>query len=97
MALLEPAEQIVASLLAQGKTNEQIAAQLGFLDKRTISRVNGQIYAAWDLSRTATDEKIARTRALRLSPAPACSFVGMKMATHSSRTKGTNGFHGPND
>ena len=63
MALLEPAEQLVAGLLAQGKTNEQIAAQLGFQDKRTISRVNGQIYAAWDLNRTATDEKVARTRA----------------------------------
>lgn len=63
MGLLEPAEQVVARLLAQGLTNEQIAAQLGFQDKRTISRVNGQIYAAWDLSRTATDEKIARTRA----------------------------------
>ena len=25
--------------------------------------MNGQIYAAWDLNRTATDEKIARTRA----------------------------------
>lgn len=63
MALLEPAERLVAGLLAQGKTNEQIAAQLGFQDKRTISRVNGQIYAAWDLNRTATDEKVARTRA----------------------------------
>lgn len=63
MALLEPVEQTVAKMLAQGMTNEQIAAQLGFQDKRTISRVNGQIYAAWDLNRTATDEKIARTRA----------------------------------
>ena len=63
MALLEPVEQNVARMLAQGMTNEQIAAQLGFQDKRTISRVNGQIYAAWDLNRTATDEKIARTRA----------------------------------
>jgi DNA-binding NarL/FixJ family response regulator len=63
MALLEPAEQTVARLLAQGLTNEQIAARLGFRDKRTISRVNGQIYAAWGLSETATDEKIARTRA----------------------------------
>jgi len=53
----------VARLLAQGKTNEQIAAQLGFRDKRTISRVNGQIYAAWGLSQTTTDEKVARTRA----------------------------------
>jgi DNA-binding NarL/FixJ family response regulator len=63
MSLLEPAEQAVALMLAQGKTNEQIAAHLGFRDKRTISRVNGQIYAAWDLNRTATDEKVARTRA----------------------------------
>ena len=45
MALLEPTEQTVARLLAQGLTNEQIAARLGFRDKRTISRVNGQIYA----------------------------------------------------
>jgi DNA-binding NarL/FixJ family response regulator len=63
MALLEPNEQIVARLLAQGLTNEQIAAQLGFRDKRTISRTNGQIYAAWGLSQSTTDEKIARTRA----------------------------------
>lgn len=62
-SLLEPNEQQVARLLAQGMSNEQIAAQLGFRDKRTISRVNGQIYAAWDLKRTATDEKVARTRA----------------------------------
>ncbi len=61
--LLEPNEQQVARLLAQGLTNEQIAAKMGFRDKRTISRVAGQIYAAWDLNRTATDEKIARTRA----------------------------------
>jgi DNA-binding NarL/FixJ family response regulator len=63
LALLEPGEQQVAKLLAQGLTNEQIAAKMGFRDKRTISRVAGQIYAAWDLNRTATDEKIARTRA----------------------------------
>ena len=43
MALLEPTEQTVARLLAQGLTNEQIAARLGFRDKRTISRVNGQV------------------------------------------------------
>jgi hypothetical protein len=36
---------------------------LGFRDKRTISRTNGQIYAAWGLSDSATDEKVARTRA----------------------------------
>jgi DNA-binding NarL/FixJ family response regulator len=62
MALLEPNEQEVALMLAQGMSNEQIAARLGFRDKRTISRVNGQIYAAWGLSDSATDEKIARTR-----------------------------------
>ena len=63
MALLEPNEQQVARLLARGLTNEQIAARMGFQDKRTISRTNGQIYAAWGLSETATDEKVARTRA----------------------------------
>lgn len=62
-ALLEPNEQQVARLIAQGQTNEQIAARLGFRDKRTISRVNGQIYAAWGLDISATDEKAARTRA----------------------------------
>jgi len=36
---------------------------MGFRDKRTISRTNGQIYAAWGLSDTNTDEKVARTRA----------------------------------
>ncbi len=63
LALLEPNEQAVARLLAQGLSNEQIAARLGFRDKRTISRTNGQIYAAWGLNETTTDEKIARTRA----------------------------------
>ena len=63
MALLEPNEQAVAHLLAQGLTNEQIAARLGFRDKRTISRTNGQIYSAWGLTQTANDEKVARTRA----------------------------------
>jgi DNA-binding NarL/FixJ family response regulator len=62
-ALLEPNEQAVARMLAQGLTNEQVAARLGFRDKRTISRVNGQIYTAWGLDISATDEKIARTRA----------------------------------
>jgi DNA-binding NarL/FixJ family response regulator len=62
-ALLEPNEQAVARMLAQGLTNEQIAARQGYRDKRTISRVNGQIYAAWGLSNSATDEKVARTRA----------------------------------
>ena len=63
MSLLEPNEQVVARLLAQGLTNEQIAARVGFRDKRTISRTNGQIYAAWGLSLSSTDDKIARTRA----------------------------------
>ena len=63
LALLEPNEQMVAQMLAQGLTNEQIAARLGFRDKRTISRTNGQIYAAWGLNETTTDEKVARTRA----------------------------------
>jgi len=63
MALLEPNEKVVARLLAQGLTNEQIAARLGFRDKRTISRTNGQIYAAWGLDVSTTDEKVARTRA----------------------------------
>lgn len=63
MALLEPHEQAVARMLAQGLNNEQIAARMGFRDKRTVSRINGQIYAAWGLGDSTTDEKIARTRA----------------------------------
>jgi DNA-binding NarL/FixJ family response regulator len=64
LALLEPNEQVVARLLVQGLTNEQIAARLGFRDKRTISRTNGQIYAAWGLNNSTTDEKVARSRAI---------------------------------
>jgi DNA-binding NarL/FixJ family response regulator len=63
MSLLEPNEQVVANLLAQGLTNEQIAARMGFRDKRTISRTNGQIYTAWGLDESTTDDKVARTRA----------------------------------
>jgi DNA-binding NarL/FixJ family response regulator len=63
MALLEPNEQVVAKMLARGMTNEQIAARLGFQDKRTVSRTNGQIYAVWGLNETTVDEKVARTRA----------------------------------
>jgi DNA-binding NarL/FixJ family response regulator len=62
-ALLEPNELAVARMLARGMSNEQIAAQMGFRDKRTISRTNGQIYAAWGLNDSTTDEKVARTRA----------------------------------
>ncbi len=64
LALLEPNELQVAKLLAQGLGNEQIAARMGFKDKRTIARTNGQIYAAWGLADNAMDEKIARTRAV---------------------------------
>jgi DNA-binding NarL/FixJ family response regulator len=61
--LLEPNERQVARLLADGLTNEQIASRMGFRDKRTISRINGQIYSVWGLNQSTTDEKIARTRA----------------------------------
>jgi DNA-binding NarL/FixJ family response regulator len=63
LALLEPNEREVVALLAKGFTNEQIATYLGFRDKRAVSRTNGQIYAAWRLNDTPTDEKVARTRA----------------------------------
>jgi DNA-binding NarL/FixJ family response regulator len=63
LALLEPNERAVAALLAQGLTNAQISARLGLRDKRAVSRTNGQIYAAWRLNDTPTDEKVARTRA----------------------------------
>ena len=69
MALLEPNEQVVARMLAQGMTNQQIAKKLGFRDKRTISRTNGQIYSAWRLNETKTDEKVARTRAMLIMQA----------------------------
>ena len=63
MGLLEPNEEAVARMLGQGMTNEQIAARMGFRDKRTISRTNGQIYTSWGLNDSTTDEKVARTRA----------------------------------
>lgn len=63
LSLLEPHEQEVAHMLAQGMSNEHMAQRLGFRDKRTISRINGQIYTAWGLNNTTTDEKVARTRA----------------------------------
>jgi DNA-binding NarL/FixJ family response regulator len=62
-ALLEPNELRVAELLAQGMTNEQIAARLGLRDARAVSRTNGRIYDAWRLSESTTDEKVARARA----------------------------------
>ena len=62
-ALLEPNELCVAELVAQGMTNEQIAARLNLHDKRAVSRTNGRIYAAWGLSETAVDDKVARARA----------------------------------
>jgi DNA-binding NarL/FixJ family response regulator len=64
LALLEPNEQAVVALLAQGMTNEQIAARLGLRDARAVSRANGQIYAAWSLNATPADEKTARARAM---------------------------------
>jgi DNA-binding NarL/FixJ family response regulator len=63
LSLLEPNEQAVARLLAQGLTNEQIAARLGLREKRTVSRINGQIYTAWGLNETVVEEKVARVRA----------------------------------
>lgn len=63
LALLEPNEREVAKLIARGLSNEQIASRMGVRDKRTISRVNGQIYTVWGLADNATDEKVARTRA----------------------------------
>lgn len=62
-ALLEPNEIRVAELVAQGMTNEQIAARLNLHDKRAVSRTNGRIYASWGLSETAVDDKVARARA----------------------------------
>jgi len=63
LSILEPNEREVAKMLAMGLTNEQIAARLGFKDKRTISRVNGAIYTSWSLNDTTNDEKVARLRA----------------------------------
>ena len=62
-ALLEPNELRVAELMAQGMTNEQIAARLNLHDKRAVSRTNGRIYASWGLSENAVDDKVARARA----------------------------------
>src|SRR5512143_164462 len=61
--LLELNEREVVKLLAHGMTNEQIAARLGFRDRRAVSRTNGQIYSAWGLDNSTEDEKTARARA----------------------------------
>ncbi len=66
MALLEPNEKEVVALLARGLTNDQIAEILGYRDARAVSRTNGQIYTAWGLNKTSTDEKVARTRAVMI-------------------------------
>jgi DNA-binding NarL/FixJ family response regulator len=66
MGLLEPVEKQVIALVAQGLTNEQIAAQLGLRDARAVSRANGQIYTSWGLNANPVDEKVARTRAARI-------------------------------
>jgi DNA-binding NarL/FixJ family response regulator len=63
LALLEPNEQAVVRLVSQGLTNEQIASRLGYRDARAVARTNGQIYTAWGLNDSTTDEKVARTRA----------------------------------
>ncbi len=63
LGLLEPNERAVVALLAQGLTNEQIAARLGYHDARAVARTNGQIYTAWGLNASTVDEKVARTRA----------------------------------
>jgi len=63
LALLEPIERQVIELVAKGHTNDQIAVQLGLRDARAVSRANGQIYAAWGLSTSPAEEKVARTRA----------------------------------
>lgn len=88
MALLEPNEQQVAKLLAQGLSNEQIASRMGFKDRRTIARTNGQIYAAWDLADNATDEKIARTRAALIVRAKRLLQWDAKGVAHAQNDKG---------
>ncbi len=62
--LLEPNERRTAIMLAAGLSNRQIADRLGFRDKRSVARINGQIYATWGLNENADDEKVARVRAV---------------------------------
>lgn len=89
MAVLEPNEQAVARLLAAGLTNEQIAARMGFRDKRTISRTNGQIYAAWGLGDSTTDEKVARTRAAIIARAGRMLYWDADGTPHVRDERGT--------
>ena len=63
MDLLEPNERAVVALLAVGLSNEQIAQRLHMRDFFFFDRSNCEIYSAWGLSDTTTDEKVARTRA----------------------------------
>ncbi len=63
LSLLEPIEKKVAILLSKGFSNEQIANVLGYKDKRSVSRINGLLYAIWDLREDKMDEAVARTRA----------------------------------
>ena len=63
LELLEPNERRAAIMLAAGLSNRQIADRMGFRDKRSVARINGQIYAAWGLNENSDDEKVARTRA----------------------------------
>lgn len=63
LELLEPNERKTAMMLAAGLSNRQIADRMGFRDKRSVARINGQIYAAWGLNENSDDEKVARTRA----------------------------------
>jgi DNA-binding NarL/FixJ family response regulator len=88
LALLEPIEREVVRLLAQGMTNEQIARQLGLRDARAVSRANGQIYAAWQLADTTTDEKVARTRATLIYNARQMVVWDAEGAAQTQNTQG---------
>jgi DNA-binding NarL/FixJ family response regulator len=88
LTLLEPIEREVMRLLAQGMTNEQIARQLGLRDARAVSRANGQIYAAWHLADTTTDEKVARTRATLIYNARQMIIWNEEGVAHSQNAQG---------
>jgi len=88
LTLLEPIEREVMRLLAQGMTNEQTARQLGLRDARAVSRANGQIYAAWHLADTTTDEKVARTRATLIYNARQMIIWNEEGVAHSQNAQG---------